>query len=129
MITVTAAVLFHQDKILIAKRRASDKQCSLWEFPGGKLEKGETPEECLRRELREELGIQTQIGKFYTSSIYEYEHGGIELLAFLATWISGEIKVNAHDEIKWVNVCELHHYNFAPADIPIVEKLSVELEQ
>lgn len=114
---------------MIAKRRIGDKQSSLWEFPGGKLEKGETPEECLRRELGEELGIQTQTGQFYASSVYEYEHGSIELLAFKTTWISGDIKVNAHDEIRWVNICDLDHYNFAPADIPIVNKLIGELEE
>ena len=73
---VTAAVIEKDGKILIARRKRDDSQAGKWEFPGGKLEAGETPEACLKRELREELGIETEVGAFFCSSRFVYpQHG------------------------------------------------------
>jgi 8-oxo-dGTP diphosphatase len=120
---VTAAILIKDNKILIAKRSAKGKVPHKWEFPGGKIENGETPEECLIREMNEEFGIKINVGAYFGNSIYDYSHGEIELLAFFVEWISGSMAPAVHDEIRWVTQEELGNYDFAPADIPIVDKL------
>ena len=84
MISVTAAVLIHKGRILIARRPRGDRLAGYWEFPGGKLEKGETPQACLRRELYEEFGIRTRIGPFIDQNEYHYDHIAVRLLFFRA---------------------------------------------
>jgi 8-oxo-dGTP diphosphatase len=120
---VTAAVIEKGGRILIARRKKGDRMEGMWEFPGGKPEGNESPEECLARELREEFGIETQIGEFLVSSPYEYPHLAIELLAYRATYIAGEFKLNDHDEIRWVLPSELLRYDLAGADVPVAEVL------
>jgi 8-oxo-dGTP diphosphatase len=123
MISVTAAILIKEGKLFIAQRKRGDKLSHKWEFPGGKVEEGEAPEDCLKREMKEEFGIDVSVGKFFGSSIYHYEHGSITLLAYQTQWIAGEFNANAHEEYKWVSFTELGDYDFAPADIPFVESL------
>ncbi|SVD35025.1 uncharacterized protein METZ01_LOCUS387879, partial [marine metagenome] len=83
IIRVTAAILEKNRKILIAKRKTGDELfAGLWEFPGGKVEKGETPKECMARELREELDIDVEVGELITSNKHKYPHGIFELLAY-----------------------------------------------
>ncbi len=124
---VTAAIIINDGKILIAQRADNQNLDGKWEFPGGKVEPNETPEECLIREIREELGIRIEVECFFAESIYRYDTGTIRLLAYKARWIDGEYKLTAHSQIKWVRPCELENYDFAPADIPIAEKLKREL--
>jgi len=95
----------------------------LWEFPGGKIEDGESPEECLERELKEELGINTKVGNFVTSNIYTYKRMTINLMAYNTEFISGDLILEQHDEIQWVTIPEMSNFKFAPADIPIIEEL------
>ncbi len=121
--TVTAAILARDGKVLIARRPATDRLADKWEFPGGKVEKGESPEACLARELREELGIETHVGGFVGESCYDYEHVSIRLLAYRVYWDAGELHPMVHDEIRWASLGELDHYEFAPADVPFVKKL------
>lgn len=120
---VTAAIIEKNNKILIAKRARGHQLEGMWEFPGGKIEEGETPEQCLRRELVEEFNITTEIGTFYAESLYEYETGAIKLLAYKTKWIDGDFKLTVHSDIKWVDVDELGKFEFAPADISIVERI------
>jgi len=123
---VTAAVMEKDGKILIAQRKRGDALAGKWEFPGGKLEPGETPEICLRRELMEEFGVDTRIGGFICSSKFEYKHLPIELLAYRAEHLSGEFKLNDHDRIEWVVPADLAKYDFCSADIPVVELLAAK---
>jgi 8-oxo-dGTP diphosphatase len=123
MIKVTAAILIKDGKILIAKRKADDRQANKWEFPGGTLEQNETPQACLKREMQEEFGINVSVGRIFGESIYHYNHGSIKLLAYRAHWESGQIALKDHADYRWVSSRQLAEYDFAPADIPFVEKL------
>lgn len=124
IIRVTAAILERDEKILIAQRKKGDRLEGKWEFPGGKIEEGESPENCLQRELEEELGIEVEVGEFVCESKYEYPHISICLLAYQTFYLSGEIQLNDHAAVKWVTLKEMQDYDFAPADIPIVEVLN-----
>jgi 8-oxo-dGTP diphosphatase len=115
---VTAAILIKDTKILIAKRKADDRQANKWEFPGG-----ESPETCLKREMQEEFGIEVSVGRFLGESTYHYDHGSIKLLAYLTYLVSGKLAPKDHSEFQWVSTQQLSDYDFAPADIPFVEKI------
>jgi 8-oxo-dGTP diphosphatase len=123
---VTAALIMQDDKILIARRGLEDKLAGMWEFPGGKIEAGETPEECLKRELMEEFLIDVTVNDFFGESIYDYEFGTIQLLAYWTSWESGELIPTVHDQIEWLHISELEQYDFLPADIPLIRKLKGE---
>jgi len=118
---VAAAVIEKDSKILIARRKKKDTLGGLWEFPGGKVEPGETAETCLKREIKEELSIDTEIGGLISSSVFRYCLIPIELLAYRVKYLSGDIKANEHDEIKWVLTDDLNNYDFVNADRPIIE--------
>lgn len=120
---VAAAVLKKGGKVLIAKRKKFSTLGGKWEFPGGKIEPGETPESCLRRELKEEFDIDTRIGKFICSTKFTHYLVPIELLAYEAEYQAGEIKLKDHDDAKWVTPAEMYNYDFLPADKPIVNIL------
>ena len=122
-IRVVAAVMEKDGKVLIARRRKGDKLAGKWEFPGGKIEPGESPEAALRRELREELGIETVIGGFVCESSYQYSHLSIRLLAYNATWISGDITPAVHDRVLWVTPAELSAYDFPEANLPVIKRI------
>lgn len=123
MTIVTCAIIENNGKILIARRAKDQKLAGKWEFPGGKVENGESPEECLKRELKEEFGIQGEVGEFITSSEYHYDHISIELLAFHTTYLSGSFTLVDHDKIAWVKPEDLVDYDLAEADVPIAENL------
>lgn len=120
---VTAAVIEKDGRILIARRKEGMQCGGKWEFPGGKVEPGETPEACLRRELREEFGIEAGIDGFIAASEFDYGTIHIRLLAYRAHYCSGEFSLTDHAEVKWVARSELLQHDFADADIPIVKKL------
>lgn len=123
MKTVTAAIIGDGGgRILIARRLPEDKNAGMWEFPGGKMEPGETPEICLARELMEEFGVASTIGEFFGESIYHYGHGSIRLIAYHAT-IAAAPRPLAHAELLWVTPAEMAAYEFSPADIPFVQRL------
>ena len=124
MIKVVAAILEKEDKILIAKKREGKPLAGLWEFPGGKIEEGETPEENLIRELMEEMNIKVRVNEYVGESIYDYGDGKvISLKGFTAEIIEGDIKLTDHDEYKWVTLEEIYNYKVAPADIPLISKI------
>jgi len=120
---VTAAIIFDGAKVLIARRGPDEKMAGYWEFPGGKVENGETLHECLTRELREELGFHVQAFETIAESVYQYEHGIIKLIGIRVEIIEGEINATVHDAVMWVEINRLNDYLLAPADIPIALKL------
>jgi 8-oxo-dGTP diphosphatase len=124
VIDVVAVMLENQkNEILIAKRKPWKSQGGLWEFPGGKIEKGETPEESLVRELKEEMNIEIQVGDYFAENVHHYENISIRLMAYRGRIISGDFHLKDHDEIAWVTLSQLNTFKFAPADVPFVERL------
>ena len=119
---VTAAIILKDNRVLIAQRAPGENLAGRWEFPGGKIEHGETLQECLKREISEELDVNIEVLDFFGESIYEYHSGTIKLMAYWCKWVSGEFTLNVHSHIAWVNRNELDLYDFAPADIPLVDK-------
>ncbi len=123
MITVTAAIIEKNGLILAAKRKEGLHLAGYWEFPGGKLENGEQPEEGLQRELKEEFNIESVINEYLGESIFHYSGKSIRLLGYLATHTDGDFSLTDHDEIRWLPPEELHSLHWAPADIPLVNEL------
>ena len=129
IIRVTAAIIELDDKILIAKRKSEDDIFGgLWEFPGGKIEDGETPEECMARELMEELEIKVEVGTLITSNKHRYPNGIFELLAYRVQHICGNFVLNDHDEIRWITIDEISNFEFPPANTPIINYLKNSYE-
>ena len=123
---VTAAVIYNNGKVLLTRRAPGEKHAGWWEFPGGKIEEGETPQKCLARELFEELGIETEVGRLAGESVFEYETGAIHLAAYEATILSGELTLRVHDEYQWVSVEKLKEFRLLPADRPIAAQLEYQ---
>lgn len=122
-IPVTAAIIEKDGKILIAKKKKA-YMGYLWEFPGGKKKENETLEECLLREIKEELGIDIEIRDFICSVKHVLNcQSAIELHAFLATPLNDTFLLKDHDEIRWVSIEELYAYNFFEPDRKIVRVL------
>lgn len=121
---MAAAVIEKEGYILIARRKRGKMHSGKWEFPGGTLEEGETPEQCLKRELLEELTIITEIGDLICTSEYSYTPDwDIRLMVYQTTIVSGSFNLNAHDEIRWVKPADLAMYDFPEADRPVVDIL------
>ncbi len=122
-IDVTAAVIWKNEKVLIAQRAPGEHLETFWEFPGGKIEKGETPEQCLKRELFEELGIDVKVGPFIAESRFSYKSKNIRLLAYEVVHLGGDFSLKVHSAVAWVALDDMANYRLAPADIPIIQKL------
>ena len=120
---VVAAVIFRENKILIARRKKGKHLESCWEYPGGKTEKNEEEKKALKRELKEEFNIEASIDKYLTESFHEYENVNINLKAYLVRDFLGDFKLSDHDKIEWIKIEEIKKYDFAPADIPINDYL------
>jgi A/G-specific adenine glycosylase len=120
---VTAAVIRKNGRLLIAQRPFGGRLGGLWEFPGGKVEPGETLPQCLRREIKEELGVRIKVGKPITSIEHAYTHFKITLYAFECELMSGKPQALQVEDFKWVRMSELGKYAFAKTDIRIIEAL------
>lgn len=123
IVQVTAAIIVNDGNILIAQRHPSDRLSGMWEFPGGKIEAGETPRQCLKRELWEELEMDADIGIFLGSSVYHYDHISIELMAYRAFWKGSPIRLISHQACRWISPGQLADFPFTPADLPFVRRL------
>lgn len=125
-IVVTAAVIEREDRILIAQRKADSVLEALkWEFPGGKLEAGESPEECLVREIREELGLQIKVGALVgiSSHVYRPDQRApihILLLCYRCEWVAGEAQRLEVNDFCWIEKRNFAKFDFAAADIPFL---------
>lgn len=122
MIEVTAGIFEKQGLVFAARRKAGKHLAGYWEFPGGKIELNETPQECLRREFEEEFGVSVEVGEFVGSSDYDYGQKVIRLLAYKVEYLSGKFSLNDHDELCWLPLHQLSDLRWAPADVPLVEK-------
>ena len=121
---VAAGIIICENKILVAQRKRGKDLAYFWEFPGGKIEAGETAPECLQREIMEEFNMEIRVGKFFMESEYEYSFGRFKLEVYFATCTSLLIPdLFEHEQARWVDVQELKDYTFSPADIPVVEAL------
>src|SRR5699024_10592023 len=122
-INVVGAVLVRDGKILAARRGADMALPGMWEFPGGKIEDGETHQQALARELAEELLCEAEVGEHVETTTHEYDFGVVTLSTYLCTLVSGEPQVTEHAEIRWLAPDELDDVVWAPADIPAVRRL------
>ncbi|MBP2642892.1 MAG: mutator MutT protein [Firmicutes bacterium] len=127
MLTVTAAIIMQNNKVFIAQKNPHDKRANQWEFPGGKIDPGETPEECLKREIQEEFSIDIEVGKLFDKNLYTYSGGQILVLAYFCSWLNGTILLTEHAAYRWVYPRELPEYDFVSSDFPIALKLADHL--
>lgn len=120
MLKVVAALIEKDSKVLIARRTTGNSEViGKWEFPGGKVEDGETEEQAIEREIKEEFEIVIKAEKFLVNNECCYPNKSIDLRLYSCKYISGEFKLHDHSECKWVEVNELLNYDLALADIPL----------
>ena len=124
---MAAGLVFTQGRLLITQRHEADHLGGLWEFPGGKLEPGETHEQCLRRELREEIGIDAAVGELVESISHEYPERKVRIKFFLCQIISGNPKPLDCQDLACVEAAELENYEFPPADAFLLGRLQNEV--
>ncbi len=120
---IAAAVIEKNGKFLIAQRAKQDALCGLWEFPGGKVEEGETLEECLYRELYEELSIKAVVGDYFCTSTFIHKDLVYDMCVFKVHFYDGDIKLNEHSAMAWVTAQELSLYVYPEPDLPIIKLL------
>ena len=123
-IEVVGAVFIRDGKVLAAKRGPDKALPGMWEFPGGKIEPGESAAEALRRELAEELKVDVEIRNYLTTTEYEYDFGIVSLATYYVELTSSDPVLTEHVEIRWLRKSELFDVDWAPADIPAVELLT-----
>jgi len=120
-VRVTCAIIVKDEKILVAQRGEKMDLPFKWEFPGGKIEENETAEECLIREIKEELSIEIKVKKAFQSNFHSYIEGKeIELIPFLCSYIRGHLVIREHSHILWIEPENLLSLDWAEADVPIV---------
>ena len=120
---VTAGIIEGNGKVLIGRRKPGKHMGGKWEFPGGKIEPGETPEQSLARELAEELGVQARVGQFLARAFFEGEGVSLELLVYRVEGVEGIPALREHEELRWVRPEELRSYDLADSDRAVVEEL------
>lgn len=126
-IHVVGAIIIKSGKILCAQRGPAKSLPYKWEFPGGKVEKGESPQEALKREIQEEVKCDIGIGKQVEHTVYEYDFGVVHLTTFYCHLLEGEPVLTEHASLKWLPPNKLASLDWAPADIPAVEKVTNDL--
>ena len=121
---VTAAVIFDDEKVLITRRPDNKQHPGLWEFPGGKVDPGESPEEALCREIREELDAEVRIVEIFEVVFYRYDWGPVLILAYHCQLLSNTIHNIGVTEHRWIHPEALSDFSILPADQPIIDRLN-----
>ncbi|WP_367209128.1 (deoxy)nucleoside triphosphate pyrophosphohydrolase [Sphingobacterium sp. R2] len=124
---VVCGIIFKDDLVLICRRKPEKSLGGYWEFPGGKVEDGESYEESLLRELIEELNLKVEIIEHFFDIVHHYDNGAIELISFICKTQSIATESTDHDLLEWVEVDDLLNWKLAPADIPIAKELIEEI--
>ena len=124
MTEVVAALIWKNNKFMICQRPANKARGLLWEFVGGKVESGETKEQALIRECREELGVFLSVGDMFMDVIHEYPDITVHLTLFNATIAEGEPQKLEHNDIQWITPREISNYEFCPADEEILKEIT-----
>jgi len=120
---VTAAVVFDGDKVLITRRPDDSRHAGLWEFPGGKIDPGESPEEALCREISEELNAEIRVVEIFDVAFYRYDWGPVLILAYTCQLLTKTLHNIGVAEHRWVHPQELSNFPILPADRPIISRL------
>lgn len=121
---VVAAIIENNDgDILIAKRNLNKTQGGLWEFPGGKIEKNESADDAIKREIKEELNINIEINKWLIEKKHVYPEKTINLILCSAKWTGGELNLSEHEDSKWIKKEDIFNYEFAEADSEIINEI------
>ena len=124
MITkVGVAIISKNNKILIGKRSSNVPFTGLWEFPGGKLEKNETPQQAIERELKEELNVESIVKEKFLELLWEYKNKTYNLLIYHTKINDSTLELNVHDEIKYVTIDEAYNYDLLKSNYKILDKL------
>ena len=126
MLIVTCAIIIRERKILICQRSSTMSLPLKWEFPGGKVERGEDEETTIVREISEELHLDIDVVKRLDPVEHNYPNFRIRLVQFIAKVVGGELLLEEHADARWVAKEDLDRYDWAPADMPIVEQLKAE---
>ncbi len=129
MTEVVAALIRDNDKFMICRRPAHKARGLLWEFVGGKVEPGETKEQALIRECREELAVTVSVGDIFMDVIHEYPDLTVHLTLFNAVIAEGIPQKLEHSDIQWITPAEIPDYEFCPADVEILKEITVRYEQ
>lgn len=129
MTEVVAALIWRGEKFMICQRPSHKARGLLWEFVGGKVEAGETPQEALIRECREEIDVLLSVGDVFMDVTHKYPDLEVHLTLFHATVASGEPKKLEHNDIRWITPQEIPDYDFCPADVEILQKIKKEFIQ
>ena len=123
MVEVVAALIWDENRFMICQRPAHKARALLWEFVGGKVEPGESKEQALIRECREEIAVTLSVGSIFMDVIHEYPDITVHLTLYNATIAEGSPQRLEHNDIKWITPQQIPHYNFCPADKEILERI------
>ncbi len=123
IVQVVAALIWKDNKFMICQRPANKTRAFQWEFVGGKAEKGETREEALIRECKEELDVTVKVGDIFMEVDHQYPDINVHLTLFNSEIAEGEVKMLEHNDIKWITPDEIQNFTFCPADKDILEKI------